>query len=184
MFCLYPCFLRVQIEDLCKLIQFLEILHRFSPFPCVPKWFIGISMAKWQTECIFHLTCPKSIEVTTGTRSKSRETLVTIMTCSESAKWLKLLALQLVKMNVVIILTFCCFPCLKLMYAIFYQIFIFSPNDSPLKTMKNAFCFIYKALFVLKIFKFLWFFPFFSTPSRFKRTNGSGIIYDIMKWLA
>ena len=24
----------------------------------------------------------------------------------------------------------------------FYQIFIFSPNDSPSKTMKNAFCFI------------------------------------------
>ena len=27
---------------------------------------------------------------------------------------------------------------LKLMSAIFYQIFIFSPNDSPLKTMKNV----------------------------------------------
>ena len=31
--------------------------------------------------------------------------------------------------------------------------------ESPLKMMKNAFCFILKALFVLKIFKFLsWFF--------------------------
>ena len=28
-------------------------------------------------------------------------------------------------------------------------------NDSPPKMMKNAFCFILKALFVLKIFKFL-----------------------------
>ena len=27
--------------------------------------------------------------------------------------------------------------------------------ESPLKTMKNAFCFVLKALFVLKIFKFL-----------------------------
>ena len=30
---------------------------------------------------------------------------------------------------------------LKLVSAIFYQIFIFSPNDKPLKTMKNAFYF-------------------------------------------
>ena len=44
---------------------------------------------------------------------------------------------------------------LKLLLAIFYQIFIFSPNDSPLKTMKNVFYFIEKALFVLEIFRFL-----------------------------
>ena len=31
---------------------------------------------------------------------------------------------------------------LKLVSAIFYQIFIFSPTDSPLKTMKNVFYFI------------------------------------------
>ena len=31
---------------------------------------------------------------------------------------------------------------LKLVPANFYQIFIFPPNDSPLKTMKNVFCFI------------------------------------------
>ena len=31
---------------------------------------------------------------------------------------------------------------LKLVCAIFYQIFMFSPNDSPLKTMKNVFYFI------------------------------------------
>ena len=30
----------------------------------------------------------------------------------------------------------------KLVSAIFYQIFIFSPYDSPLKTMKNVFYFI------------------------------------------
>ena len=31
----------------------------------------------------------------------------------------------------------------------------FLANESPLKMMKNAFCFTSKALFVLKIFKFL-----------------------------
>ena len=31
---------------------------------------------------------------------------------------------------------------LKLVSAIFYQICIFSPNDSPLKTIKNVFYFI------------------------------------------
>ena len=31
---------------------------------------------------------------------------------------------------------------LKLVYAIFHQIFVFSPDDSPLKTMKNVFDFI------------------------------------------
>ena len=34
------------------------------------------------------------------------------------------------------------FENLKLVSAIFYQIYIFSPNDSPLKTMKNIFYFI------------------------------------------
>ena len=41
-----------------------------------------------------------------------------------------------------------------------------------------------KALFVFKIFKFLWIFPFLSKLSRFKRTNGSGIICDAINWLA
>ena len=43
---------------------------------------------------------------------------------------------------------------LKLVSAIFCQIFIFSPNDSPSKTIKNVY-FIEKALLVLEIFKFL-----------------------------
>ena len=63
----------------------------------------------------------------------------------------------------------------------------FSPNDSPLKTMKNVFYFIlfyFQALFIFEIFKFLYFFPFLSTLSRFKRKNGSGIIYDVINWLA
>ena len=44
---------------------------------------------------------------------------------------------------------------LKLVSNIFYQKFIFSQNNSPLKTMKNIFYFILKALFILEIFRFL-----------------------------
>ena len=65
----------------------------------------------------------------------------------------------------------CEFSALKLVPAIFYQIFIFFTNDSPSKTLR-------KSHFVLEIFKFLYFFLFPSTFSRFKRTNGSGIIND------
>ena len=43
---------------------------------------------------------------------------------------------------------------LKLASAIFYQFFIFPPNDAPLNTMKNAFYFIEKAHLVLEIFNF------------------------------
>ena len=46
-------------------------------------------------------------------------------------------------------------PTLKLVSAIFHQIFIFSSNDRSSKTMKMVFYFIEKALFVLEIFKFL-----------------------------
>ena len=50
---------------------------------------------------------------------------------------------------------------LKACVRYFHQIFIFSPNSSPSKTMKNAFYFIWKALFVLEIFNFLYFCPSF-----------------------
>ena len=43
---------------------------------------------------------------------------------------------------------------LKLVSAIFYQVFVFSSSERP-KTMKNAFYFILKALLILEIFKFL-----------------------------
>ena len=71
---------------------------------------------------------------------------------------------------------------LKLLSAIFYQIFIFLSNDMPPKTEK---CF----LFHLKSFSFsrYSFFVFFSFPFtifRFKRASGSGIIYDVINWLA
>ena len=75
------------------------------------------------------------------------------------------------------------FVVLKACVHYFLSIF-FSPNDSSSKTIRNIFYFIEKALFVLEISKFLYFLPFFSTLSRFKRTNGSGIIYDVMNWLA
>ena len=75
---------------------------------------------------------------------------------------------------------------LKLVSAIFCQTFIFSPNDKPLKTMNNVFYFIEKALFVLEIFKFCNFSPYFphfpDSKDKWKRnfqiqrTNGCGII--------
>ena len=57
-----------------------------------------------------------------------------------------------------------CHKMLKLGSAIFIKFLFFSPNDSPSKTMKNAFYFIKKALFVPKIIKFFYFHPslFFS----------------------
>ena len=69
---------------------------------------------------------------------------------------------------------------LKFVSAIFYQIFIFSPNDSPLKTTKNVFLFHLKSSFHSRDIQF---FVIFSLPlhtSQIKRTNGSGIIYDAM----
>ena len=50
---------------------------------------------------------------------------------------------------------------LKLVSAIFYQIFIFSPKISPSETMKSVFYFIQKGPFILEIFKFLNFFHSF-----------------------
>ena len=67
---------------------------------------------------------------------------------------------------------------LKLMSAFFFFLKkdFFSPNESPSKTMKNVF----------------WKSPFRSWdnqifvifPLPFKRTHGSGIIYDAMNWIA
>ena len=63
---------------------------------------------------------------------------------------------------------------LKLVSAIFYQIFICSSSDRLSKTMKNVFYFILKALFVLEIFKFLYFFHFYTVQiqkSKWKWNN-------------
>ena len=62
----------------------------------------------------------------------------------------------------------------------FYQFFTISQNDSPLKTMKNE-CFLFhlKGSFRSQDIS-LSFFSFLSMLSRFERTNGSGIIYDVI----
>ena len=65
-------------------------------------------------------------------------------------------------------------PCVCYFLSIF-----FSPNDSHSKTMKNAFYFILKALFVLKTSKDRH--SFLSTLSRFKRTNG--VKSFMMSWI-
>ena len=46
---------------------------------------------------------------------------------------------------------------LKAYVRYFYHISIFCSNDSPSKTLKNAFYLIEKALFVLEILDFLYF---------------------------
>ena len=69
---------------------------------------------------------------------------------------------------------------LKLVSTIFYQIFIFSPSDSSLKTMKNV-LFHLKSSFCSPGIQMFVIFSFLSTLSRFKRANGSEIIYDVMK---
>ena len=80
---------------------------------------------------------------------------------------------------------------LKLMYATFCQFFIFSPNDSPSKTTENVLHFIQKALFVLEMFNFLFFFPLFHTlqiqKNRWKWNyvnfwnNSKTVLYYIIK---
>ena len=47
--------------------------------------------------------------------------------------------------------------CVRYFYFYFYLNFYFSPNGSPSKTKKDAFYFIWKALFVQEIFNFLYF---------------------------
>ena len=67
---------------------------------------------------------------------------------------------------------------LKLVSTIFYQIFIFSSNDRPSKTLK-IFSFHLKSSFRSRDIQV---FPFLSTLSRFKKANGSGIIDDVINF--
>ena len=62
----------------------------------------------------------------------------------------------------------------------FFFLNIFSPNYSPLKNMKKRFILSNKLFSFLRYSTFCHFFPFLSTISRFKRLNGSRIIYDVM----
>ena len=75
-----------------------------------------------------------------------------------------------------------CLQILKLVPAIFYKIFIFSPNVSPLKTIKNVKAL--KSSFRSEVIQILVISSFLFTFFRFKRTNKSGIIFDVMNWFA
>ena len=81
-------------------------------------------------------------------------------------------------------LTLCWEVHFKVCVCYFFSNFYFFTKWQPFKYYEKCFLFHLKALFALEIIKFLWFFPFLSTLPRFKRTNWSGIIYDVMDWLA
>ena len=66
----------------------------------------------------------------------------------------------------------------------FLSNFYFSTyNDSPLKTEK-CFLFHLKSSFCTRDIQIFVIFSLPFTLSRFKRANGSGIIYDVINWLA
>ena len=74
---------------------------------------------------------------------------------------------------------------LKFLSTICYHFLIFSPSDSPLKTTKQIFISSEKLFLFSRYSVFCDFFPsFLFTLFKFKRTNGSGIIYDVMNWHA
>ena len=68
---------------------------------------------------------------------------------------------------------------IKAVSAISHGIFIFPHNDNPLKTEKCIF-FHLKSSFRSPDIQISVIFLFLSTLSKFKRTSGSGIIYDVM----
>ena len=74
---------------------------------------------------------------------------------------------------------------LKACVRYFLSIFYCSSKWESFKNYEKIFFY-----FILKLFSFpkyshfCIFFPFLSTLYRFQRTNGSGITYDVMNWLA
>ena len=72
---------------------------------------------------------------------------------------------------------------LKLVSNIFYQIFVFPPNVALQKLRKMFFISSKKLFSFSRYSNFCIFFPSFPL-SRFKRKNGSGIIYDVMNCFA
>ena len=81
---------------------------------------------------------------------------------------------------------FLTFPCKQFKACVCYFLsnFYFSSNDSPSKTMKNVFYFIWKALFVLEIFKFLYFPSFFPVNHCFRGWSKKNLkIYDTINCL-
>ena len=75
---------------------------------------------------------------------------------------------------------FCCCYSLKLVSAIFY---LFT-KWQPFKNYKKCFLFNLKSSFCSRDIQIFVFFPFLSTLFRFKRTNESGKIHNVMNWLA
>ena len=69
------------------------------------------------------------------TKRKKYEIITPLVKCPKHSKTLKIYIL-LIKYTLYMYIY------LKLVSAVFYQIFIFSQNDSPFKTMKNVFYFI------------------------------------------
>ena len=69
------------------------------------------------------------------------------------------------------------FAYLKLVSAIFIKCLFF---HQPIKIYEKCFLFNLKSSFRSQDIQIFVFFPFLSTLSRLKRTNGSGIIYDAM----
>ena len=68
---------------------------------------------------------------------------------------------------------------------LFFIEFLFFYHVIALQKLWKMFSFSSKKLFsFLRYSNLSWFFLFLSTLSGFKRTNGSGIIYDVMSWLA
>ena len=59
----------------------------------------------------------------------------------------------------------------------------FLATESPLKMMRNAFCFTSKALFLLKTFRFLSWFFVDVTERRDKKDHVNFKFYDVNAWL-
>ena len=76
------------------------------------------------------------------------------------------------------IFSFLIFKYLKFVSANFYQIFIFPPNDSPSKTIKNSFYFIEQAFFVLEIF--IFFGDFYAFLPHFSDSKGQMEVEQFM----
>ena len=70
---------------------------------------------------------------------------------------------------------------LKLVSAIFIK-FLFFQQMIAFQSIWKCFLFHLKSSFRSRDVQFFVFFPLLSTLSRLKRTNGSGIIYDVMNW--
>ena len=73
---------------------------------------------------------------------------------------------------------------LKLVSAIFIKCLFFYQMIAFKKLWKMFFVSSKKLFLFSRYWNFCVFSPFLSTPSRFRRTNRSGIIYDVMNWLA